>query len=244
LVKSLNTSRRTIYNIIVYDTEKEEDKGVQVWEVAHWFMERHLTPLAKDPRTAELLPFTDPDEGKSIAFERQGSGQTGTSYLGHKFVDREYVIPDEILDSVYCLDELVQQTSYEELYEAYWGEPVEGSSSKPVTAEEAPVEERKQTTRLRGGTAKPKEELQKAATLGRRRPQQATSPEATKEGESTERCPNGGVFGRDLDQLDGCNDCEIYDDCAIEADKIEEEEKKKKESVRVGGKTRRGGLRR
>ena len=247
LVKSLNSSRRAIYNVLVYDTEKEEDKGVQVWEVAHWFMERHLTPLAKDPRTAALLPFTDPDEGKSVSFERHGSGQTGTSYLGHKFVDRDYVIPDEVLDSVHCLDQLITQTSYEELYEAYWGEPMSSESDvsagvtrKASPAEEQPVEERKPTTRLRGGSAKPEEE-QRPATTGRRRSQQAASSETPKE-ESVERCKGGGVFGSDLDHLDGCNNCEIYDDCAIESDKIEAEEKKKKEEVRVGG-TRRGGQR-
>jgi len=237
LVKSLNSSRRVVYNVLVYDTEKEEAKGVQVWEVAHWFMERHLTPLAKDPLTAELLPFTDPDEGKSISFERKGSGQTGTSFLAHKFVDRDYAIPDEILDTVHCLDQLIQQTSYEELYEAYWGESLEESTNEEILEG---IKERK-TSRLRGRSSSgdSKEEKSEPATSGRRGTQRAATSDASKKEESVERCPKG-VFGQDLDQLDHCNDCEIYDDCAIEADRMEEEEKKKKENVRVGGKTRRG----
>ncbi len=41
-IKDLNPSRRAIYNIICRDSPKEEAKGIQVWEIAHWFMAKHL----------------------------------------------------------------------------------------------------------------------------------------------------------------------------------------------------------
>jgi len=62
-IKKLYPKRRVIYNILCYDSEKEEDKGVQVWEVAHWFMERHLSSLARTPRTGGFIPFADPVRG-------------------------------------------------------------------------------------------------------------------------------------------------------------------------------------
>ena len=38
-------------------------------------------------------------------------------------------------------------------------------------------------------------------------------------------CPHGGDYGESIDlPLDECDNCEVFDECALEADKLREEE--------------------
>ena len=73
IVDGLNPKRRVIYNVICYDTAEQEEKGVQIFEVAHFFMENNIIPISSDSRTGEPIKFADPDEGKSIAFQTKKS---------------------------------------------------------------------------------------------------------------------------------------------------------------------------
>ena len=208
LVKSLNPKRRCVYNVVCYDGD-EEKKGVQIWEVAHWFMERYLTPLAKDPRTGELIPFCSPGkDGKSIAFTRKGTGQQNTEYLGHKLVDRDYEIPDTDLDVAVQLDMAIEVVGYDELYKIFHGEDKVGK--------EGNVEKVEKVEKVESGPVSRRSNSNQAADI----PPTEENKNATEGGKKT--CPNGGVFGSDLDKLDGCNTCDIYDDCAREAIRLEE----------------------
>jgi hypothetical protein len=136
-LKALNPKRRCLYNIICYDSTREQDRGVQLWEVAHFLFEKKILSVARNPRGGGFVPFSSPDNGRSIYFEREGSGITNTQYLGHKFIERQDRIPDEILEDAYILDELIIKLTYEELKEALLGglakpekssEPVKGDS--------------------------------------------------------------------------------------------------------------------
>jgi hypothetical protein len=118
-IKSLRPKRRVIYAI--WDRDNET-KGIQVWEVAHWFMEANLLPLAKRPRGGGYVAFTYPDksEGRHVVFEIKGTGQN-IQYTGHQLIEREEDIPDEILEKVPVLDELLYIPDYKEVKTAYLG---------------------------------------------------------------------------------------------------------------------------
>jgi len=197
LVKSLNPKRRCIYNIVCYDTDKEEDKGIQIWPVAHWFFERHLTSLARNSRTGELETFADPDDGKSIEFERQGTGMTNTQYIGHKFSDRPDPIPDEYLDQAFCLDELIELKSYDEIYKLYWQE--DAPEADDHEEEEQEKEEEEKPKRSARRSSKPKKEPK------------------VKEGE----CPYGGEFGVDLGELNECGECSLFEECSKRMEELQ-----------------------
>jgi len=49
-IKALNPTRRSIFNIVCLDTTKEEEKGVQVWEVSQWLFTNPLEELAHKKR--------------------------------------------------------------------------------------------------------------------------------------------------------------------------------------------------
>jgi hypothetical protein len=117
-LRDLTPKRRVLYNIICYDTPKEEDKGIQVWEASYHLTENELVELARNRRGKGYVPFADPDVGKSISFIRKGKGP-GTRYKGYTLEDRPEPISEDILDSAYTLDELIVVPTYEELAEVF-----------------------------------------------------------------------------------------------------------------------------
>lgn len=117
-IKELNAKRRTVYNILCYDSQEEINKGVQIFETAHFFMEKHLAELAKKPKGGGFIPFAHPETGKSISWTIEKKGKYG-EWIGHKFVDREdEEITDDILDAAYILDEIIHIPTTKELEKA------------------------------------------------------------------------------------------------------------------------------
>ena len=116
-IRELNPKRRTMYNVVCYDTREDIKKGVQLWETAHFFFENHIAEISQRPKTGGFIPFSHPDEGKSIAFKIVKKGQN-TEYLGHRFEDRDEPIDDDILDSAIVLDDILHIPTLAELKQA------------------------------------------------------------------------------------------------------------------------------
>src|SRR4030067_1887156 len=195
LVKELTPKRRSIYNIICYNSEKEESKGVQIFDSAHWFMEKHISSLAKTPArgvgksTDSYIAFSDPDEGKSISFTRKGT-KRNSEFLGHKFVDRNYIIPDEVLNTAFILDESINICSYDEIKNAFMGGPVDAA---PVEEAPAPVPPPVQEGGLKPRRTMPAASVEPSPAVS---PRVRTNPAATV---SNPICPvAGGAVGVDL----------------------------------------------
>lgn len=191
---NLKAKRRTLYLIWSHDSAEDERKGLQIWEVAHYFMENNLKVIAERPRGGGTIPYFDPDNGKQIAFTRQGSGAT-SKYLGHRFDDREGPIPDEILDQSFELDSILKYASYEEIYAAFYGKS-------------ADEEERDAAPTGVGFEPEPEPEPEEEAPIADDEP-----PFAAEDELAPDECPVGGQFGYDIDQLEACGNCERWDDC-------------------------------
>ncbi len=126
-VKELSPKRRAVYNVQVCDTAEEEAKGIQIWEVSHFMTERLFSELSRKPKGGGFIPFSDPDNGKMLAFNKKSPME----YVGHKMVDRDEPISDALLEEAFTLDELIYIPSYEELYAAFYGEEFEEEEKKP-----------------------------------------------------------------------------------------------------------------
>lgn len=133
-IKDLNPKRRAVYNVQVCDTAEEEAKGIQIWEVSHFMTERLFSELSRKPKGGGFIPFSDPDNGKMLAFNKKSNME----YVGHKMVDRDEPISDSLLEEAYTLDELIYIPSYEELYAAFYGEDY----AEEVEEEEEEVKEK------------------------------------------------------------------------------------------------------
>lgn len=154
IIKQFLPKRRTIYNIICYDNNKEEEKGIQIWDVSHFFFEQKVASIAERPRQGGFVNWPDPDEGKQVMFERKGTGANNTQFLGHAFTDRDYTIPDEVLEESYCLDDLVAIPDYDELNNI-----LKGGSKKEDKKEEKEEKKEESTKRsFRGRKEEVKEE--------------------------------------------------------------------------------------
>jgi len=234
-IKELTPSRfpRSIYNIVCYDSKEEENKGVQVWHTSNYLLQQFLLALAKRPvrpgqKSVEpFIAFMDVDEGKSIAFKREGKKES-TKYIGIRFEDRNYKISDEIAKGVHVLDELIAWPTYEESYLEFWGQPL--ASEKVVDdppARERKYEEKKEPEPSRG--RRPEVEEKKSVeedppVRGRRRVAEEDVPDPDV-GKSN-KCPAGKGFGIDIDDLKECDKCAVWKECAKEADAIEKAKKK------------------
>ncbi len=200
-IDAVRAKRRVLYNIFCFDSAQEEAKEVQIFEVSHWFMERNLAALSENPKTGGHIIFADPDVGKSISFERKGSGLENTQYLGHQFLDREgAVIDDALLDQAVQLEEFLIIPTYKELYETFYNKKLTENEDRGY---------------VDAGENNPP---------SRRSRQQQSAQETTREEapESTlekGKCAFGGIFGTDIDKLIQCNDCPLYIECGVEKSK-------------------------
>ena len=127
--------KRELYNVIVQDTEKSKALGVQVFDVSYFYMGKDLEPLMQLPvrpgesETEAYVDFAlETEDGKSIAFTigeksvpnlKTGKTDTFPTYTGHMFLDRKYDIED-YLDDAYKLDELLNISSFDDIYQAFW----------------------------------------------------------------------------------------------------------------------------
>lgn len=135
-LKSMYGGKYMTYLYYVWD-RNQESKGLQIYEVSGFFLERELQAQAYSevgggyitfmaPGATKLVDGTDnPDGGREVAFQvtmtktEQGQGQDWT---GIKFEPRRYDIPAHILNQALDygpLDMLLHVPSYEEVYEAF-----------------------------------------------------------------------------------------------------------------------------
>jgi hypothetical protein len=129
---AMKAKRRTLYLIWSHDNSDEEAKGIQLWDVAHWFMENNLKEIAERPKGGGTVPYFDPDVGKNVLFTRRGAGAGNTQFLGHRFDDRETPIPDKVLDQSFDLDRAIKYATYDEINKAFYGATDEDGGSDTV----------------------------------------------------------------------------------------------------------------
>jgi len=231
--------QRTVYIVWVHDNKEEEEKGPQLWEVSYSFMEEPLEQISKLPLEGGYVPFSHPDQGKSISFRivkegsftgADGKEQTGTKYKGHQFLDRKKPIPDWVLDKVeqVALDEIVNMhPDFDEVYLALHGSKNPATNSTESVKQEAIPEpdDIPDPDDDSSYVEEPKKEEKKAEVPWKEEPKKEEKKkvepkkEEKKKSESG-KCPGGGTFGKDINTMSECGDCAIWDDCSDENDNI------------------------
>jgi len=188
----IRAKRRCVYWAWVHDTPEEEAKGPQIWEVAHWFFEDKIDEIAKLPQGGGVEPFSNPDIGSKIHFKIRSEGKfeddeghehDSFSYAGHKFIPRQEPIPDNILDMVDKYP-LDQLVVMHPSYENI----KEAFPPTSTTYGETSTTEEARTRKY----AEKEEDI----------PASVENP-----------CPGGGSFGVDMNKLDACAECPVWDDC-------------------------------
>ncbi len=223
VIKPLVAKRRTLYNVIIRENAAEEKKGVQLFEMAHFFLEKNIATLAKNPRKGGYLVFSDPDTGKSISFNRTGTGADNTGYDAYQFVDRPEPITDEELKGARCLDDLLLIRDYDAVYNILHASPpgrlqereeIEENNEEQEQEPEPPPEPQRRVNRPNPTPYnKPQEQEPEPKPTTAEERKAARKQRPTQDTELA--CPiEGGEFGKSCDEYDECDTCVIYKQCA------------------------------
>lgn len=258
--KPYKATRRSIYNVIVRDDGKQEKKGVQVLDVAFFFMENHISALAKKSKSGAFIPFYDPSSeiGRSVSFEVKDKGKDNVEFMAHKLEERDYDIEDDDLDSVYCLEDLLDQKTYEELYELFWQEEFTGKKGPPKSQRDDDDRKSKKSkkdddddddrsSRRRRSKDDDDDDDRKSKKKSRdddddddrssRRKRShddddddddRKSKKSKKDDDDDDECPKGYIFGEDIDKHDACQKCKVFEACAAKNEELEDKKKSKK----------------
>lgn len=222
-IKSLNPTRRAIYNVEVLDNPKERAKGVQLWEVSHFLFEKELAELAKKKADGGYVYFSDTDteDGRIVSFRKKGEGKA-TKFHALSFEEREEPISDELLDAARCLEDMIHIPTYEEVYAAAFPE-----STKETVKKKDEEEEEERPARRRDA------EDEEAPPPSRRRDkdedEEKDVPDPTlAEGE----CPIGQVFGKEYDEFENCDDCKVRESCKEKYNELRAERPRARKEVK------------
>ena len=281
---AIKSSRRCAYLIWCHDNKEQEDKGIQIFEVSHFFFEKKVAEIAKKPRSGGFTDWTHYDTGRNVYWsiaktgsyeDAGGTKRDSIEYSGFQLINRETPkIPDHILEQSFALDEVIKMhPTDEDISMAFFG-----------TTQAPPVEEKEEAGRLPKKTALERareaaeQEAEGPADEKKLEPaEETTAPEEEVEAAPTDEpketpvappiktkdleekaevtktpgrleprtdlvCPAsevGGEFGVTIEQLDECDDCDIWEQCSdanSAGKKAPPPEEKKKESEAKGGK--------
>jgi len=195
--KEANSKRRCAYFVWDHTTPEEEAKGLKYWEIAHFFFEKEVDDISKNPRGGGAIAWSHHDHGKSVAFtvtkgtytDDAGQKQDSIEFSGFQFLDRlEPAIPDKILEQTFPLDEAINMHPTEEEWLKAFpeGGAVEDRAISQTSATEAPFGRDEKIPEK--AVEEPEKEVMK--------------------------CPIEGLtFGVNTGDAKECRTCDVYDSC-------------------------------
>lgn len=167
--KAVKPSRRCAYLVWVHDNEEQEAKGIQIFEVAHWFFEKNVAGVARKPRGGGYVDWTNHDNGRHVYWtiaisgsyeDSSGTKRDSLAYDAFQLIQRETPkIPDDILAQSFALDEVIRmRPSLAEQNLAFFGT----EEAPAITVKEGEVERLPKKTALeRAREGKLKKESEK-----------------------------------------------------------------------------------
>lgn len=270
--KAIKPSRRCAYLVWVHDNEEQQDKGIQIFEVAHFFFEKKVSEIARKPRGGGFIDWTCYDKGKHVYWtigvtgtyeDASGTKRDSIEYTAFQLIERDTPsIPDRILEQSFALDEVIVMHPEDKIVNmAFYGTEKAPKTEEKETSDrlqkKTPLERAKEEAAKKEKkdekTDEDKMELveglvceecgaevydtdsgrvcsdghggiegivpQKEDDKEEKEPEQTTLPEKDKkEDDSTEYiCPAselGGVFGESIEQMEACDDCDIWKQCS------------------------------
>ena len=227
---AMKPKRRCMYNVIVRDGDEEEDKGVQIFEIAHATFQEKLNKeqdVLKKEGEGEIQ-YADIDDGKLISFQAytKSSGDfTFTDIDSVKFKDRvrnkkPYVISDEELEAAHDLGKFIKLLSYDEILALMDEEP---KVAEEEDEDEVPEKDLKLSRKNKNKKAEEKEEEEEEDPP-------FEQEEKKKKFIPPDQCPFGYEMGVDYLTQEECEECEgdYFTNCVKKHRILKKEKKLKK----------------
>lgn len=220
---SLKASRRVFYNV----EDLKEPGKIKVFETSHYLFEKELIDEARDDEEGGFVDFADPEEGKEIKFRstkvKKGNFEFN-EYKSFSFEDRDDNIPDELLEKAISFDEIMNVPTYEEAEKVLYGKEDEESSESDK--EEDYEEEQEEKPKKKSKPVEDDEDDEEEKTVKKSSKKQEEDEKKEEDDEEQEekpskkscsedcgKCPFNHKFGKDTDEYEECDDCNVWDKC-------------------------------
>lgn len=163
-IKALNVKEREVYYVQDVSSNKEKSKGIQILEIAAFFMGWKIKPLAKPQIGAEgvkvnkeWIDISDVENGRTVQFSVSTKTVTPPSgkpfqmpdYSGHKLLERDPLGDDLIEKAAELppLEELIEVKTYDELYELINnGDSSDDNSSSNINEKDSEEKENRKSS--------------------------------------------------------------------------------------------------
>jgi hypothetical protein len=128
-----------MYQVWDVSSDKSKSLGPQIMECSSFLMSEKIANIEKRvARPGQTLSeddayinYFDPEDGKTLYFKAvQSKNNQGCMQDGHKFIDRNYVIPENVLEACVDLAGYIEVKSYDDLYFLLHGEHPDNKSGK------------------------------------------------------------------------------------------------------------------
>lgn len=217
----LKASRRVFYNI---QDMKEPDK-LKIFETSHYLFEKELIDEARDDEEGGFIDFADPIDGKEIKFRASDVQKGSIKYKEFKsfsFEDRDDPISDELLESAISFDEIMNVPTYEEVEKILFGqdddedEESETSAKKSKHKDEDSDDEDEEDEQP---VKKPAKKVEDDDSDEDYEPPKKSAKKSDEDSDeefeksSCNKCKFGHCYGKDVDQFDDCDECDVWDKC-------------------------------
>jgi hypothetical protein len=225
LIKSLRPKERELYNI--YDRD-DVDKGVQLWDISNFNFGQKLEEELREGKP-EWAGFAEPVDGYTLKVRFSEEQIGANKFMQASRIDfekRDGDISKKILDKALDLDKILKVLSYEQLEKIFLGVDGEGSGEEENgSSKEAEPRSPSRLARSSGQDKDQEEEEAPPRRRARASEELAAEPERVEKSAkaaaaSANKCPAGGVFGKDCDELKACKDCDIWEQCIEEQERL------------------------
>ncbi len=238
-MKDTTAKDRNLYAVLPIDSEDHEDE-IYIWDISQFLFQNELNDQLEENEDNGIFP--DLEEGKTLEVKLKWK-KFGKSMFPETrdilFEDRDEVYDEAILEDVPNLDEVLEIMSYQEMHDLFFEMDDVEDEDAPVTDEEDKDEKEEKSTRRRKKPAKeeepeeePEEEKEvKKPSRRTRKPKEKEDEDENKDEKPTrssrnkenkkDKCPNDFVYGKDCEEHDECDECDLWADCLEEKEKLE-----------------------
>lgn len=241
LTGGIRAKRRELYNVINLE---EEDKGIQLWEISWHNFGVQLQEDCDDVEDENWF-FANPEDGASLKVRFREAKIGSNKFLQASrvdFEDRDEPLDESLIEDAVDLDAIVNVLDYKQLAAIFLEmdpEEDDDPDDGPDTDEE---EEPKRGRRSR--RSRKKEEKEDPEDDPDEDPDEEDNDEEESEEDPEEEkdepkkgkrtrgkkekneCPHDYTFGKDTDEYDKCEDCDVWEDCKEAYDEAKKNRKK------------------
>ena len=217
-VQALRPSERQLFN--VYDPEDDEYK---ILYLAHGNFGKVLDEEINEDEDEQYNFFFWPEDGYRLKVRFSKESFDKGSYLKASridFRDRD-PYPESVVDELEDLDACLNVLSYEKLERIFLelDEDEEASGEAEYPDDDDDEDERDQDHEIEKED-EPEPPPRKKSTRSKKAPVKKKAPKK----KPSNSCPSGYNFGADCDEYDECDDCDVWEACMDEKDRLEDEE--------------------